>query len=419
MTPSNPDHDLTMRASSVAPEPDAGIEARLLELERIVVAQQRQIASLLEPKSDVGTITRGAAPARPSAAAVDRRGLLKHAGFATAGVLGAGSVLAVAQAAPAAAGNGDALVGGAFNAATNVTELGVGTGGNLAGKAALVVTDGAVLTGETDVFSVSAVAEGSATTGGLFAKGVSTGVKSIGTALNGAGVHGVATGSGVSSAGVKGTTATGGYGVLALNTSSYGVGLRASSVGSWGVVAQSALHSALLLQPFGIAPPARSDQHLAGELHMDETGRLWSCVVTGTPGSWRQVSGPDTAGAFHLLPTQTRIYDSRPGAVPLGCVKGRFNNQTRAIDATFNGSGVPLGATGVLTNVTATNTNAGGFVAVYKNGVPYPATSTVSWGALSSTVSNSAVVAVDAAALFACFCPVQADVIIDVVGYYR
>lgn len=65
------------------------------------------------------------------------------------------------------------------------------------------------------------------------------------------------------------------------------------------------------LRPCGAAPITLTNAHQVGELYEDETGVLWTCVAAGTPGTWREIAGPASAGAFHAIAPQ-RVYDSRP-----------------------------------------------------------------------------------------------------------
>jgi hypothetical protein len=170
------------------------------------------------------------------------------------------------------------------------------------------------------------------------------------------------------------------------------------------------------------APPARSDAHTRGEIDIDVTGEVWLCVVSGTPGAWRKLCGPATAGAFHVLGSTNRIYDSRPGLAPLDVTKGAMAaGVERVVDAT-HGAAVPAGATAAVVNVTATDTTGTGFLALFRNGIAWPGNSNVNWSTAGVTVANLAVVALDTSARF----KVRSDgsggstqFLVDVIGYYR
>lgn len=314
------------------------------------------------------TLTPGARPSR--------RDLLRRAGTVAAGTAAAavaGSTTLAATSSPAAADTGDHLVLGVANTASTTTH---------------VSYLGATLMAD---FS-----------GGVFVVADGPGGGSIYSSA----IHGL--GGYMTSFGVVGESGSNGIAGV------FGVGSGPATV---GVLAHGE-RAAMWLDPHGTAPAARADLHGTGELIEDLAGNLWICVVGGQPGYWRKLAGPATAGALHVLAIPKRIYDSRPGLAPLNGKKGRLNNETRVIDAKNNGSGVPAGVTAVAVNLTVTNTNSGGFVAVYRNGIAYPGTSSINWGVANSSLANSAVVAVDAEAQFAAYCPVDTDLVVDITGYY-
>ena len=173
----------------------------------------------------------------------------------------------------------------------------------------------------------------------------------------------------------------------------------------------------------GPAAPARTDHHVAGDQVEDANGDLWLCVGTGTPGTWRKLAGPATAGALHVLDTTTRVYDSRPDAHPVDIgTKTRFaDGETRILDATANNSNVPADAVAVMINATATNTNPGGYFSFWKNGTAWPGTSSLNWSLPDSTVATTTVVAVGPGATFQTrmLGAGGADLVVDLIGYYR
>ncbi|MCU0270040.1 MAG: hypothetical protein MUF83_15530 [Acidimicrobiales bacterium] len=182
------------------------------------------------------------------------------------------------------------------------------------------------------------------------------------------------------------------------------------------------VQSATLRNP----PPERAIPYDAGTLAVSSNASreqlsLWLCINSGTPGGWRKLAGADTAGAFHVLPATVRAYDSRPGNAPLGVTKGPLgSDQTRTIDAKQGGA-VPAGATAALVNLTIVDTSAAGFLALHRNGIPWPGNSTINWSAPNTVLANSAVVALDDQARLAVKCSANSSThfVIDVVGYYR
>jgi hypothetical protein len=129
---------------------------------------------------------------------------------------------------------------------------------------------------------------------------------------------------------------------------------------------------------------------------------------------------PPAAGSFVPLTVPVRVYDSRPAGLPAGGVKGKFaNHEERVIDAKL-GTGVPAGASSVLVNLAATNTNPGGFFSLFKNGVVWPNTSTLNWGVANTTVASLASTQLAANGTFRARCEGAggADLVVDVVGYF-
>jgi hypothetical protein len=232
--------------------------------------------------------------------------------------------------------------------------------------------------------------------------------------------------------GVKGfNSATTGEakGTFGLSMSPQGMGVYGSNlaqgigvfgVGGIGLVGLSP-KSQLKLAGGPPSPLGSTQPREPGEIVFDNAQDMWVCVAGGSPGTWRRLTGPTAAGALVVLPATKRIYDSRAGTSPTTVQKGIFgNHEERAIDATL-GTGVPAGATAVLLNATATNTNPGGFFAFFKNGIPWPQNSSLSWGLPGSTIANVAVVAVDAAAKFKARCEGAggADLVVDCVGFFQ
>jgi hypothetical protein len=125
------------------------------------------------------------------------------------------------------------------------------------------------------------------------------------------------------------------------------------------------------------APPLTlTNAHLTGELYEDSDGTLWLCVVAGSPGSWRKLGGPTTAGAFHAI-SPKRVYDSRTGAGKLQPAVDR----TISVALSNGVEVVPPFATAVAMTFTVTNTegDVGGFVSVRPAGTAFENTSSINW----------------------------------------
>ncbi|MEZ5141304.1 MAG: hypothetical protein R2726_02115 [Acidimicrobiales bacterium] len=265
-------------------------------------------------------------------------------------------------------------------------------------------------------------------TSGQGVLGTSTGGPGVeGSSANGIGVKGTST----NTYGVSGTSvsATGVYGSSSAAT---GTGVRAVAPTGFGLYADTSTGTAvwahatngtqLFLDGATPPPPSSSTARFDGSVVLDTNYDLWLSIVGGTPGLWRRISGTNTAGALTLLASPVRVYDSRPGNPPSTLPKTPLaNGATRDVDCTINGSGVPVGATGVLVNLTVVNTSANGFLAAFKKGVPVPNASTLNWFQPGSIVANTTVVACDATGKISCYVPPtsSADVFVDIIGYHR
>jgi hypothetical protein len=163
----------------------------------------------------------------------------------------------------------------------------------------------------------------------------------------------------------------GGPGVLAVTGGPSAGVLSVSSIGV-GVEVGAAGKAQLLLRPDTAPPLQRTDAHEAGEIIFGGAPdlSLWVCIESGSPGKWRKLAGPSTAGTFHPL-SPGRVYDSReaapaPGALSTGqnrliSVADRRNITGGAVAQT---NFVPAGATAVAANVTIVSASGAGFVAI-------------------------------------------------------
>jgi hypothetical protein len=173
----------------------------------------------------------------------------------------------------------------------------------------------------------------------------------------------------------------------------------------------------LRLRPGGAAPITLTNAHQAGELYEDETGALWICVAAGSPGTWREIAGPASAGAFHAIAPQ-RVYDSRPD-------RKLVSGADRVISVANSTSGVvdvvPAGATAVAATVAINQTEGtGGFVSIRPDGAADNGTSSINWWGPGQTIATTVIVGLSAARqLVAKASPTPTHLIIDVTGYYR
>jgi len=373
----------------------------------------------------------------------DRRRFVRY-GVAAAG---AAATAIVANAAPAAAANGDAVTIGQANSGTATTTL---TGSrlqiNTSANASTSITaqntgdNGFGVLGLASKTTTGVGVKGQGKTGvegdGNFPGGVGvsgygpTGVKGQSPANNGVGVSGIATGP--TSTGLAGVgTSTGVYGegevtgIAAFSNGGDGLNVHtdgtakraliaeADGAGGIGVEVDAPFGPALRLRQ-GPAIPPTTGTWVAGDVVMH--AGLWLCIVGGIGPATRWVKLSRT---YQPLAAPVRIYDSRPGNTPLGVVKGKTTaGGERVIDSTI-GAGVPAGvASAVEVNVTVTDTDTTGWLALFANGVAWPGTSTINWSATGTIVANSVTVAVDALARFKVRAAGATHFVCDVTGYY-
>ncbi len=298
----------------------------------------------------------------------------------------------------------------------------------------------------------------------------------VGTSASGAGVHG--TGLTVGVLGMCGTTGTGvegrstdGVGTFGTSTSTYGVagisidqigvygegavggvqgnagstGTGVSGDGRVGVAAtgsdyafavtgagRSGLRLSAATHTSGMraAPSLRTDTHDVGELDMDANGDLWWCVAAGTPGTWRKLSGPSSAGAFHAV-TPGRVYDSRvatPGPIAPLAAGAERTVSVRDRRSTVDGSVtladfVPAGATAIAANVTVVDTVGAGFLTANPGGVHDVNAATINWSASGQILNNGVILTLDAGRELNVIAGggtgTATHFVIDVTGYYR
>lgn len=228
--------------------------------------------------------------------------------------------------------------------------------------------------------------------------------------------------------------AVAGYGYTVLPNGVYGfagtngghgvVGYGAS--GGIGVLARGG-RANLRLHTDGAAAPSRSDAHQAGEMIADSAGRLWYCTVSGTPGTWIELSSPSGPGAFVAI-DPVRVYDSRQPAYPNSGLLAPNGQRTISVADGRDASGtvttpdaVPPGASAIAFNVTVTGTTGPNFVSVVPGDATGYTTSSINWSAADQSVANGSIVRIDGSRQVKVFGGDQsgsAHVIIDVGGYF-
>lgn len=171
------------------------------------------------------------------------------------------------------------------------------------------------------------------------------------------------------------------------------------------------------LRPGGAAPITLTNAHQVGEMYEDVDGTLWICTTAGSPGTWREIAGPTTAGAFHAI-TPRRVYDSRSSS-KLVPDEDRTVSVANSTDGTLDV--VPVKATAVTLTVTITETEGpGGFVAVRPAGSAYNGTSSINWWAPNQSFATTVITGLDADRQITLRAGSQrTHIIVDVTGYHR
>lgn len=362
------------------------LEAKVAELTAMVERLSNE-QSRSRPSSEVSEQSVTADPPDPIAATSQssRRHLLRNAAIAAGGAVAA---TVAGSALPAAAGDPEHLGFGMVNApAAKTTVNFVPPPGTTGGNGFLFQAGNTYTTGETS--SPSALAAWS-------------NLPNYPNAL-------------------YGFTTQAGSGVLAVGSGTSSVAIRANGVRA---------HLALI--PNGVAAPSRSDAHSIGEIVEDAEGDLWLCVAAGSPGMWRKLAGPATAGAYHAI-APLRVYDSR---LPLQPANGKLASlQNRVIsiaDARDQTTGevsvanvVPAGATAIVCNLTVTDTTGpfGGFLSLVPGDATLPSGSSINWFGINQNIANGITVKVDATRQVKVFAGGGGNpathFIIDVNGYFR
>lgn len=211
-----------------------------------------------------------------------------------------------------------------------------------------------------------------------------------------------------------------GTGVVASGTH----GLRADGSSGPGVAAHSASGPSLQLST-GLAGVPATGTWTAGALVETTAGELWLCVTSGTPGAWRRLAGPTSAGDYVSI-EPTRVHDSRlvapftkiaPGAPRVVSCKDGRNVATGAVTVA---NLVPAGTRAITANVTVTGTDGPGWIAVASGDAVAVTASSVNYGAANVSVANGLTLRLNASRQVKIFASSSAThVIIDVSGYYR
>ncbi|MCU1395038.1 MAG: hypothetical protein JWM34_3466 [Ilumatobacteraceae bacterium] len=275
-----------------------------------------------------------------------------------------------------------------------------------------------------DAIGVSGIGTGKRATGvqgksdAIGVTGIGSTSGSVGTSV---GVVGLAGGSGVVGTGYNGVVGTGTLGVVGFGLANDAMSFGVAAIGHGG---------ALRLGTFGSAsPPLRTNAAVASVLEPDDANGLWWCVADGTPGTWRQISGPDTAGAFHAI-TPTRVYDSRMPVPAPGALAGGKNRTVSVADGRDIQNGnvtvkdlIPTGTTAITCNLAVVETAGAGYLTLNPGGNTTVGAASINWYTGGQILNNGIVAAIAPDRTVTVIAGGDGNAlthfIIDITGYYR
>jgi hypothetical protein len=373
-------------------------------------------------------------------ASMSRRHALRAAGVLAAGAVAGGAGI-ISAATPAAAATGTFSGGSPAVTADGGAGAGsVGVSADVQGSFGVAVdavssgNDGIGVRGDGDI--------GVRGDGGSFGVyGISfSGVGIYGDTMGQFGIYGNSGSPETDSAGVSGRSMEGrglyGYGNVGVYASGFDAGVQATAsedgaaaVEAAGDVGVSIAASQTSLRFSNSAPsPIGSVRtYQKRDIVVDSAGVMWFCVVGGTPGTWRMLSGPSTAGAFTPL-TPGRVYDSRLATYSRNGVLGSGQDRTLSVANSYDVNGgpattnfVPAGATAVFANVTVVETAGNGWLAVNPGGTTTVSASSINWSASGQILANGLSLTLNTNRQITVVngSPGSTQFIVDVLGYYR
>jgi hypothetical protein len=372
----------------------------------------------------------------------NRRGFLRLAGAAA---VGATAVAVGTSSEQAAAITGNPVLIGNANAASatnDTTVLFSPSAANLDDQTFMVqnFSLGSIAPPSDHRVSVAGMTSGADGT-----SGVRTGVYGRTQSPGGLGGQGVFGGAGGSTDnglfasafqfGVVGTGPENGYGVFGYSPTGAGsVGVLGRADAGIGVVAASNTGISLLVRDGGrmqqqlraAGAPAAGTFNI-GEMIRDGLGDMYICTAGGTPGTWRKVTAQHPAyanagGSINLLAHPIRLIDSRGNGAPITNSNTRFTHlvplDAQVTGTVADGLSVPAGATGILGNLTATDSLGSGYALVWPTGVTTPGTSNINFSSTSGAIANYFISALSTDGKLSVMCAFAAtNLIVDIFGF--
>lgn len=163
----------------------------------------------------------------------------------------------------------------------------------------------------------------------------------------------------------------------------------------------------LYLWPAASSGPPTAGAHYVGQFFVDSNGAVFTCVASGTPGTWVRMG-------FNPLPP-TRILDSRNGT---GGFFGPLHAKELLSLAVGGRNGVPAQASAVVLNATVTDSTSASYLTIWPTGLDRPTASNLNWSA-GETIPNNVTVKLGESAAISMYSPNgDVQVILDLAGFY-
>lgn len=412
------------------------LNTELAAVRRELREQRLQATEFVVPVAREELGSESAGPSAVTSLVVDQPEMSRRHALRAAGVLAAGAVAGgvglVAAATPAAAATGT------FDGGSPAVTANGGAGAGSVGVSADVQGSNSIA-----VYAVSSGVDGIGVSGqgdfGVWGASLS-GVGIYGDTMGQFGIYGNSGSPETNSAGVYGQSMSGrglhGNGNIGVYATGANAGVQASAsedgaaaVEATGDVGVSIAASETSLRFSNSAPsPIGSVRtYQARDIVVDSAGVIWFCVAGGTPGTWRMLSGPSTAGAFTPL-TPGRVYDSRRATYSPNGALGSGQNRTISVANSYDTDGtlvttnfVPFGATAVFANVTVVETTGDGWLAVNPGGTTTVSASSINWSASGQMLANGISLKLNGTRQITVVngSPGSTQFIVDILGYYR
>jgi hypothetical protein len=135
-------------------------------------------------------------------------------------------------------------------------------------------------------------------------------------------------------------------------------------------------------------------------------------LVVDVAGYFTSSSAPASgAGRFVPLPA-ARLVDTRTSG-------GQFAAGTMRTYSVLSRAGIPAtGVSALMTNLVALRTAGGGWLGLFKGGLPGPTAANLYWSSAGATVADAAIGLLGSTHQISVYAAARTDVIVDVNGYF-